>query len=800
MKKFSSLLSAFLLIALFSASVPRAEACGPSFTIPVFAFNSRADSFDRFAAGELGVVKPYFNRSFLFVAYRYFNNAPLTANEQDGVESIWRAQYDDEEITAIETYAAVNDWKAARKKILPTDAEPKIYTERAYGGGYDFFPNCTKNAFEIATTTLADRAAKHGATNADVQNWTRAQDQVFSNCSEGKAAPAEAEATVADWLKNDRAYQIAAAEFYAANFEAARTKFETIAANPNSVWRNTANYLVARTLIRQASLDNTDYYSADEAARKEIEARSLEFYRRAETQLNRIVTDQNQSDFHQAARKLLNLIAYRTRSTERQHELAQTLIKPGENPNLRLDLIDYTWLLNKNSAANKEAAEKAAQEAAQKAGKEYDYNYRLKATDLPKDARADDLTDWIFTMQTVGDQAVAQYAAKKWQDTNAPHWFAAALSSADKNSQQIERLISQAEKVEKTSPLFATVAFHQVRLLSETGKTTEARQKLDRILNDKTLNLPPSARNDLLRERAKAAQSLDEFLTFAQRRAVAFAVDGSPYLVEDLTKKPANDAEDYLKDERLWSSRMMFDDDSVVVFNQQMPLSMLKEAAQNQRVPDYLKRNLLVAAWTRAVLLDNELVARELAANLVAVAPEFKPVLQQYLDAAEPTARTYAATYSLLKLPALRPFVESGYGRLAPVAEIDSYRDNWWCAPENQTANQANSVELQIAPAFITDVQRAEARRELDQIAKLGDSATYLARRAVEFGTRSSDEPRAPEALSLAVRATRYGCTDCSTGRFSKAAHDLLKKNYPTSDYAKKTPYWFKDESCDVQK
>ncbi len=244
----------------------------------------------------------------------------------------------------------------------------------------------------------------------------------------------------------------------------------------------------------------------------------------------------------------------------------------------------------------------------------------------------------------------------------------------------------------------------------------------------------------------------------------------------------------------------MFDDDSATVFNQQMPLSALKEAAQSARVPDYLKRNLLIAAWTRAVLLGNEPVARELGANLTAVAPEFKPILQQYLDAADPTARTYAATYSLLKLPALRPFAESGYGRLAPVTEIDSYRDNWWCAPENSAANAANSAEMSIAPTFITDAQRAEARREFDQIAKLGDSATYLARRAVEFGTRAAADARAPEALHLAVRATRYGCTDCSTGRFSKAAHDLLKKNYPANEYAKKTPYWFKDESCDVQK
>jgi hypothetical protein len=49
-----------------------------------------------------------------------------------------------------------------------------------------------------------------------------------------------------------------------------------------------------------------------------------------------------------------------------------------------------------------------------------------------------------------------------------------------------------------------------------------------------------------------------------------------------------------------------------------------------------------------------------------------------------------------------------------------------------------------------------------------------------------------PEALHLAVKSTRYGCTDKETGRWSKAAFDLLRRKYPNSTWAKQTPYWFK--------
>jgi len=41
------------------------------------------------------------------------------------------------------------------------------------------------------------------------------------------------------------------------------------------------------------------------------------------------------------------------------------------------------------------------------------------------------------------------------------------------------------------------------------------------------------------------------------------------------------------------------------------------------------------------------------------------------------------------------------------------------------------------------------------------------------------------------VHATRYGCHSELIGEYSKAAFDLLHMQYPKSDWAKRTPYWF---------
>ena len=43
------------------------------------------------------------------------------------------------------------------------------------------------------------------------------------------------------------------------------------------------------------------------------------------------------------------------------------------------------------------------------------------------------------------------------------------------------------------------------------------------------------------------------------------------------------------------------------------------------------------------------------------------------------------------------------------------------------------------------------------------------------WAKRTPDDPCMPEALHLAVRSTRYGCTNAKTTQFSKQADELLR-------------------------
>lgn len=244
-----------LFAAVLSNGFPVAQACGPYYLTPVFDYKYAPENpFTDFADGKLGIVKPSYHRVVLIAAYRYLNGGTFTADERKALVDVWNADFNNKDFTDTDVSEAVKLWVEKRKEILPKgETLPPIYTEKSYGG-YDFFPNCTKNAFETAAQTLSDRAASYGAENQFVKNWVAAQDAVFFNCASNKEIPQSLDQTAPEWLRKDRAYQQAAAEFYSLDYEKAKADFAAIAQDFDSPWRDTADYLVARTLIRQASL------------------------------------------------------------------------------------------------------------------------------------------------------------------------------------------------------------------------------------------------------------------------------------------------------------------------------------------------------------------------------------------------------------------------------------------------------------------------------------------------------------------------------------------------------------------
>lgn len=757
-------LKTFVLLLLFvvmlTCGLRLAYACGPFTRYAVFSFSKHPDMpLDRFSGGELGVIKPAYARSYLYVSYRLMMGGRFNMAEQQALSQLWNARLD---FSQEDDTAAL--WRDARKKVsgVTNDAEVEFYRDSGKED-YSSFLNCTPDAYRTAAKTLEERIQKFGAGSSEVKDWLQAQDQVFSNCARAGTMPPAAPDSAAQLIKYDRAYQIAAAHFYSMNYDEARTHFEKIASDAASPWHEQAQYLVARALIRKASLG--------------AEASRAESLAQAETQLKKVMAETRQSALKQSAQNLLNLVKLRMHPAQLMHELTESLMRPDANSNLKQELWDYTILLDRYLGDSDEPV---------------DENLK-KALDA---GEKDDLTDWLITFQAEPKDSL-EHAAEKWQRTNSLPWLIAALSKVEASDAKAATLMPAAERVEQSSPAYATAQYHLIRLSLEKGDRAGARRRLDSLLQPNS-TLPTSTANLFRHQRMLLATDLEEFLKYAQRPPAAYSWD------DDGRELPI----DLKQDEELktWSGRMLLDTDSVKIMNEQFPLSLLKEAAMNRTLPEHIRRQLAVMTWTRAAMFDQVETAKAIAPVASTLAPELKTYLDAYQAATTPANRKSAALYTMLKFPGLRPYLDSNIGRLTPLGERDIYRDNWWCdltpqpdtneeqeTPEtpfddtSKTLLQAKDIEID----FFTAAQKTDGEREHAQLLALGSGPDYLARESIDWANRAPNEPRIPEALHIAVTATRYGCTDKDTGKWSKDAFDLLHKRYPRSPWAKKTPYWF---------
>ena len=291
------------------------------------------------------------------------------------------------------------------------------------------------------------------------------------------------------------------------------------------------------------------------------------------------------------------------------------------------------------------------------------------------------------------------------------------------------------------------------------------------------------------------ANNLSEFLADAARVPAALSWN------DDGRELPADDL-DTSDETKALKGKPFFDVDAVNALNMELPLSVLKQAVESNVLSPGPRRDLTQATWLRAVLLGDTKTADELTPRLAQLVPQASDVLNSYLSTTQPDEKKFAAIYAWLKTPGLEPIVNQGVGRETPLHEQDSFRDNWWCSSSSEpaTENDETPKELRftvrstnVTLPFLSPGEVKKAATEFAALGAVGTAPNYISRQVIQWANTHPTDPRVPEALHLAVKTTRYGCTDKDSARWSKAAFDLLHRKYPNSPWTKKTPYWFKD-------
>jgi hypothetical protein len=441
------------VLALAALLGPReGESCGAEKSYLTFS-TTRYAGAGEFKGGRLGVLRPpYDDRPDMLLAYRVLAGVPLSGPETP--RPLWEGSPDPSRVTP---------WEKARAEVSGLPAAASIDPDKKVPNqDYEAYPNCLAGAFETAAATLRQRVAKWGASSPNVAEWVRGQDQVFQDCSATEPAIPDGIDSGDPLLIADRAYQIAAAEFYAGQYDDAIADFEDIAADASSPWAGIAPYLAARTLIRASTMTGSE--SLPEAAKR----------------LQAIIDDPARQQYRESAQGLLEFVRTRIEPQRRLTELGRQLLQPNLEPELGRILTDYTFIWKRLDAAQS----------------------KLPTADS-------EVADWIETFQS------GELAIEKWRSKRTLPWLVSAIAWLKMSKAEEPDLVAAARAIRPDSPAYATVTYHGILKYIDTGRFADARRWIDAALATKQSD---SVVNLFRAERLRIASDWTEFLRYAPRK------------------------------------------------------------------------------------------------------------------------------------------------------------------------------------------------------------------------------------------------------------------------------------------
>jgi len=792
--------------------------CSPGDPEAVFVRRSGPDTpYKTYAAGHLGIILPTYRPRHLAIAYDYLNGRPLTPQEQSQAEAAertinWQSYGTDASDTTTPA-PGMHQWIAAHETAIPGTINPLTTDRKVPGEDYQSFTNCLDDAFLNAAHTLTARQQSYGKSSPEVLDWLHAQDAVFSNCGGQGTMPQPAPANAPLWLQQDRAYQLAAANFYALNFDAALTGFRTIASDHASPWHIIAPYLVVRTLIRQTTVVPQPSYNKPDAAAAETK-RIHDDLTAALQQLDTILHDPTLKAIHPAASNLRDLVAARVEPAAQAQVLAQRITAAPHGLDLRHNLVDLTYILN-NSTDDSGAPLPAAKQIAATPDPTglLAFFRTINTPTEPPFPNPYETTEPETPAQTKSRLAIQHTAAKtafaQWQSSKKPAWLIAALTLAQPDDPFTPQLITATQSLPPNSPAYTTATYNRLRLEAATSVT---RTELITLLPTLEKSESRSTINLFTALLTPTAPTLSDFIKTAPRIPSAADFEGSISAPTDIpTPELCGIKPDAAK-------TPLFDSDAATILNQRLPLRLLREAATSSTLPPNLRFQLANATLTRAVLLDDPATVAAVSPALSACQPALKPWLDRYNSATTPDQRHLQGLFLLMRFPSAEPLVRTGNQRSTGFATYSDLRDNWWAGntqyiqPTNPTGDYDSGVHTvtpdspkfkpalftvpitpaaQLAsPPFLTATDTAEANKEILTLQHIPCASDYFATQTLNWVKTHPTDPNNSELLGFAMRVVRNASRTSDTKELNHQLFDTLHKKYPASEWAKRYTTW----------
>jgi hypothetical protein len=796
----------FAVLMLAALAVEFGNSCAYAPDQDVFIQHTDPDApYARYAGGRLGIVQATFRIRHLVVAFNTLSGRGLSPAEQSGaiaIDNHYNA-YPAPEPDGGVTPSTEPPAGAASATLPHWPAGPDDNDRKVPGQDWESFTNCLADSFRNANATLADRRARYGKPGApdtpEIADWIAGQQAVFTNCSGAGQAPQPAPANAPLWLRKDRAYQTAAAQFYALDYDQALAGFRAIAADHASPWSPLARYLVARVYIREATVP--EVFREGQSERMQNEKERVTGLTQARQQLEGILRDPSMKTLHSQSLQLLDFVMLRLDPTAQASELARRLTadKTNDAAGYQQYVIDLSYVYNKLQGYTPGLEPSEAQ--------------ALAAPHPPEQLVRwlDDLGWSIPGVREANSPANAQRrradALNNWRSTRGAEWLVAALMLSRPGDEGDTDLMTAAQSVAAPAPAYTSAAYHRLRLAAFRSAAIEQIPPTTRPIYDQLAELMPhiaesqpiSTVNQFADLQSSLSPTLNDYLANATRRVVGL-VDPINNNVEPLA---ASDKTITLCEVDVDAPETRhLDQQTALVFNQRMPLRMLREAALSSALPGNVRFQLAHMAWTRALLLDDVETARSLAPYLERCQPAFAPWLNQYNAASSADERHVLGLLALMRFTSTEASVR--VGRERDFAAYDEMRDNWWCTFDTDHAAPLPASDrgphlfadaiidriVQPDPPFLSAAERAQVDKEMEILQKIPPASDYFAVHALAWVKGHPADPRNPDVIGFAMRVVRNACRSDKTTDLSHQLFDVLHGQFPKSDWAARYKTW----------
>ncbi|MBI1753204.1 MAG: hypothetical protein HY014_00485 [Acidobacteria bacterium] len=707
MRRMASILC---LLVLFTVAKP----CGPfvpTFNLVVMRMpdGDRAD----WAAGRLGLLQPMLPTADLVVAWRWLTGVGLNAEERLAILPAGGTPQ----------VGGGEAWKRAVAAAGAPVEEPKL---SRVGAQYQEQPVVGDHALGLAARTLEEHLKRYGKGSAPVQSWLAAQQQVFT-----WTVPAAAESSLPLRIRQDRAYQVAAAQFYQEDYLAALASFEKVAADSANPWRGWAKYVMARIFAKAGSI-----------AGSEMDAEQ------ALALLAQIQSDPALAEIQPDAAALENRIRYLADAPEFYARLIRNLAAKGRGAALVQDMEDLRWLRVLEP-----------------------WTEGLKGVE-PAGVHA-----WIDLIQKKdAEAAIGAYDAAP----DLPHLVAVMLSLRPDHP-RVEAFLKLAQQASlRPGPAYATLVSHRLRILCAQKRMKAAEALATEALAQPSAAKWPSAFNLWSQVKLAQAADLNAFAAHLGRR-LASVDDGewSPW-----SEHPDEDP----KDRRFLKA---LDPAAISLLNRRMPLRLWEGVLDASAFPHDLKAEWLEALWTRAAILGREDVMARRAPELAKARPAMAKDLAAWsgeTDAARKKGLAFLLIWEHRLWPQLISYREEAF-------QYGTLYARWQGPPEaGKEAEPARGVDgeppprglngyvLALSPAFLDG---AADREGLGEAARVPAPLTWFCEQALALALARPKDPLTPGALSRAVRASRNANRDARSAGLVLKAFRLLHKDYEGTEAAK---------------